>query len=59
MPDFGPVPEVAVLGRSNVGKSTLLNAILGYTPSHVQKAAVSNKPGMTPQQFSAEVLCCA
>jgi len=47
VPDFGPVPEVAVIGRSNVGKSTLLNAILGYTSSHVQKAAVSNKPGET------------
>lgn len=47
VPDFGPVPEVALIGRSNVGKSTLINAILGYTPSHVQKAAVSDKPGET------------
>lgn len=46
LPDYGPVPEVAVIGRSNVGKSTLLNAVLGFT-SHVQKAAVSDKPGET------------
>ena len=46
LPDYGPVPEVAVIGRSNVGKSTLLNALMGFT-SHVQKAAVSSKPGET------------
>jgi GTP-binding protein len=44
--DFDAAPEVAIIGRSNVGKSTLLNAILGYN-SHVQKAIVSDKPGET------------
>lgn len=46
IPDYGTMPEVAVMGRSNVGKSTLLNAVLGFD-SHVQKAAVSSKPGET------------
>ncbi|KAI8870025.1 P-loop containing nucleoside triphosphate hydrolase protein, partial [Ramicandelaber brevisporus] len=39
------VPEVAFIGRSNVGKSTLINA-LGETP-HLAK--VSSKPGYTQQ----------
>lgn len=47
VPDLHGIPEIAILGRSNVGKSTLVNALLGYTPSYVQKAAVSNKPGET------------
>lgn len=35
-------PEVAFLGRSNAGKSTLLNALLGQ-----RLAKVSSKPGVT------------
>ncbi|TKA75514.1 hypothetical protein B0A49_13735 [Cryomyces minteri] len=38
-------PEVAFLGRSNVGKSSLLNALLGRTTQKL--AHVSSKPGRT------------
>jgi len=40
-PEPGP-PEVAFLGRSNVGKSSLLNSLVGTTI-----ARVSNTPGRT------------
>ncbi len=40
-PPLGP-PEVAFLGRSNVGKSSLLNALLGSKQAHV-----SSTPGRT------------
>ena len=39
------LPEVALIGRSNVGKSSLLNALMG-TPG---AARVSDKPGKTQQ----------
>lgn len=39
---FGDSPEVCFLGRSNVGKSSLLNAILGKKIAHT-----SSKPGRT------------
>lgn len=38
-------PEVAFLGRSNVGKSSLLNALFGRTK--VKDAHVSKRPGRT------------
>lgn len=55
------VPEIAIIGRSNVGKSTLLNSILYYGKHHRSsldgaprgglpkgiKANVSNRPGET------------
>jgi GTP-binding protein len=40
--DFGDSPEVCFLGRSNVGKSSLMNAILGRKIAHT-----SSKPGRT------------
>jgi GTP-binding protein len=39
---FGDSPEVCVLGRSNIGKSSLLNAIFGTNVAHS-----SSKPGRT------------
>ena len=40
--DNSTVPEVAFLGRSNVGKSSLLNALMGRNICHT-----SSKPGRT------------
>ncbi|KAK4545833.1 hypothetical protein LTR36_002397 [Oleoguttula mirabilis] len=42
---LSPHPEVAFLGRSNVGKSSLLNALFGRTS--VKDARVSKRPGRT------------
>lgn len=40
-----PYPEICVLGRSNVGKSSLLNALFGRPRLNI--AHVSKKPGKT------------
>ncbi len=45
-PKGEPLPALAVLGRSNVGKSTLLNALLG-----TRVARVSQTPGRTQALF--------
>ena len=38
-----PLPEIAFLGRSNVGKSSLINALIGQR----KLAFTSNTPGRT------------
>ncbi|WP_024288440.1 ribosome biogenesis GTPase Der [Cellulomonas sp. KRMCY2] len=43
----GPLPVLAVIGRPNVGKSTLVNRILGR-----REAVVEDKPGVTRDRVS-------
>src|SRR5579863_6235817 len=40
-------PEVAFLGRSNVGKSSLLNALVGADSGSETVARISSRPGCT------------
>lgn len=44
-PPADPLPQVAFAGRSNVGKSSLINRLLGRT--RTQMARVSGRPGKT------------
>lgn len=45
----GPLPVLAVVGRPNVGKSTLVNRVLGR-----REAVVEDKPGVTRDRVSYE-----
>ena len=49
--DVGPMPVLAVVGRPNVGKSTLVNRILGR-----REAVVEDRPGVTRDRVAYDAI---
>jgi GTP-binding protein len=52
-PELDPRPRLAIVGRPNVGKSTLLNRLVGE-----HRVIVSDIPGTTRDPMRLRLECC-